>query len=342
MIQFINRNKHKFIMVVFLAFLVLILSGCRTNSEVWYNKIYLNGWEGYGAEFQFVEFNAKTKEYTFNFWQALWGWPISVLSWPIAWICSHIGKALGNSFFWGILFTTLIVRTLAWPIYSKQNGMSLKMTLMQPEMNKIQRKYGNRKDPQSQQQMQMEMMKLYKKYKVSPLGCIVPMFIQFPLFLAMYEVVKRINATQIVNIDGVEVEVFGEFALANTKIFNFFELNTSFYDATLTRDKIFAVVLALAFGGLTLLSQKLSSKKPSYMKDYNRNKTVNAQQDQQQKQMKMMSNIMTIMFVFMALSSTSLALYWLIGAIYQLFQSFVGRKINELNYKKAQEKSSII
>lgn len=108
------------------------------------------------------------------------------------------------------------------------------------------------------------------------------------------------------------------------------------------QDKIFAVVLAVGFGGLTLLSQKLAAKKPKYLKEYNNSKSTNAQQEQQQKQMKMMNIIMTVMFVFMSLSSTSLALYWLIGAIYQLFQSFIGRKINERNYYKAQKKSSIV
>ena len=58
--------------------------------------------------------------------------------------------------------------------------------------------------------------------------------------------------------------------------------------------------------------------------------------------MKMMSYVMTFMFVFMSLSSTSLALYWLIGAIYQIFQSFVGRKLNEINYYKAQKKSTVL
>ena len=49
-----------------------------------------------------------------------------------------------------------------------------------------------------------------------------------------------------------------------------------------------------------------------------------------------------LIFVFMSLSSTSLALYWLIGAIYQIFQSFIGRKLNEINYFKAQKKSTVI
>ena len=330
MINFINRHKSKIILIAFLVLMLVGLSSCRTDTATWQAKPYVDGWAGYGQEFQFKDF-----------WEGLWGWPVSILSWPIAWICSGIGKGIGNSFFWGILFTTLIVRTLAWPIYSKQNGMSLKMTLMQPEMARIQRKYGHRKDPQSQQQMQMEMMKLYKKYKVSPLGCFGPMLIQFPIFMSMYEVVRRINATSVVNVNGVDVIQYGTFALKNTKIFNYFELNTSFFEASAIHDKIFAAVLALAFAALTLLSQKLAQRKPKYMKQYQQ-RAASSQQDQQQKQMKMMSIIMTIMFVFMSLSSTSLALYWLIGAIYQLFQSFIGRKINEINYYKAQNKSTVI
>ena len=332
MIRFINKNKNKLIMIVFLTVLLFTLSGCRVNSPVWYEKPYLPGWVGYGNEFKFS-----------SFWEGMWGWPVSVLSWPIAFVCSTIGKALGNSFFWGILFTTLIVRTLAWPIYSRQNSMSLKMTLMNPELTKLQRKYANRKDPQSQQQMQMEMMKIYKKYKVNPLGCILPMFIQFPIFMAMYEVVNRINATTTVNVNGVDIVQYGQFALENTKVFGIFELNTGFFEATASMpDKIFALVIAIAFGALNLLSQKLASKKPSYMKDYASNRVQTQQQEQQQKQMKMMSYMMTGMFVFMSLQSTSLALYWLIGAVYQLFQSFVGRKINEKNYLKSQQQSSVI
>lgn len=328
--QFFIRNKSKFLMIAFLGILVLSLTSCRTNTEAWNEKPYLEGWSGYSKEFSFS-----------NSWEAMWGWPVSILSWPIAWLCSNIGKGLGNSFFWGILFTTLIVRTLAWPIYSKQNSMSLKMTLMQPEMTRIQRKYANRKDPQSQQQMQMETMKLYKKYKVSPLGCIAPMFIQFPIFIAMYEVVRRINATSVTMVNGVEVVQYGKFALYDTKLFGFFELNTSFSDPEL-KNKLFAVALALIFGGLTLLSQKLASRQPKYVKDYQKNRPQTAQAEQSQKTMKIMNYVMTIMFVFMSLTSTSLALYWVIGAVYQIFQSFIGRKLNERNYYKAQKKSTVI
>lgn len=330
MTNFFYRNRHKLIFVVFLSILLITLTSCRMDSQAWYVKPYTE----YGKEWSDLWNGGK------GFWNVLWGWPVNLLSYPVAWMCSGIGKALGNSFFWGIFFTTIIVRTLAWPIYGKQNGMSLKMQLMQPEMNKLQRKYANRKDPQSQQAMQMEMMKLYKKYKINPLGCFGTMFLQFPIFMSMYEVVQRINATDSIVVDGtITATVAGKFALSNTKLFNFFEINTSFFEAVNIQDKIFAAVIAILFGALQIIQQKLSSRPPKYQKQHP-NANLGQKQDQQ-KQMKMMMNIMTIMFVFMALSSTSLALYWLIGAVYQIVQSQVGRKINEIQYYKLKEKNNL-
>ncbi len=325
MTNFFYRNRFKIIFVVLIAFLLVSLTSCRFDAANWYQKPYTT----YRNEWVELWNNGN------GFFNALFAWPVNLISWPIAWLCSNIGKALGNSFFWGIFFTTIIVRTLAWPIYSKQNGLSLQMTMIQPEMAKIQKKYANRKDPQSQQQMQMETMKLYKKYGVSPLGCFGPMLIQFPIFMAMYEVVQRINKTSfdVIN-SAVGVTYKSSFALTNTKLFGFFEINTSFFSATEVKDKIFAVVIALAFGGLQLLQQKLSSRPPKYQKKHpNQNAQAN-------KSMKIMMYVMTVMFVFMSLNSTSLAIYWLIGQVYQLFQSQVGRWLNERKYYKMQAEAN--
>ena len=223
MSNFFYKNKSKLIFVVFLAFLLITLTGCRMDAQEWYKKPYTS----YGNEW------VQLWDGGSGFWDTIWGWPITLISYPIGWLCSSIGKALGNSFFWGIFFTTIIVRTIAWPIYGKQNGMSLKMQLMQPEIDKIQRKYAQKKDPQSQQRMQMEIGNVYKKYKMNPLGCLGPMLLQFPLFMSMYEVVQRVNATTTEVVDGAtSVTYAGKFALANTKIFGFFEMNTSFFEAT--------------------------------------------------------------------------------------------------------------
>ena len=88
----------------------------------------------------------------------------------------------------------MLVRTVAWPIYAKTNDMSLKMSLMQPELQAIQDKYATRQDERSKQMQQMEMAQLYKKYKVGIGGCLMP-FLQFPIFMAIYRAVSRIPYT---------------------------------------------------------------------------------------------------------------------------------------------------
>ncbi len=67
-----------------------------------------------------------------------------------------------------------------------------KMNLAQPDMQRVQAKYATKKDPQSQQQMQMEMMQVYKKHGINAFGCLMP-FLQMPIFIAMYAVVRRIT-----------------------------------------------------------------------------------------------------------------------------------------------------
>lgn len=320
---FFNKKINKVCLLCFLFLFVMGITSCRQGN--WAETTYTT----WAAEFTGFS----------NFWTAMWGWPIAILSYPIAWLCSNIGHALGNSFAWGIFFTTLIVRTLAWPIYSKQSSMNLKMQVMQPELNKIQRKYANRTDPESKQRMNMETMALYKKNHFSPVGCMVMTFLQFPIFMSMYEVVRRINLTTSTVLENGVATVIqsGKFALADTRLFGLFELNTSFTSATEIKDKIFVVVLALVYGAVTFISQKLASKKPSYQKNLPNVSGANGANNQAQ-QMQTMNKVMTVMFVLFALTSASLAFYWLIGGLYQMLQTYIGRKANEKQYYKMKNK----
>ncbi len=315
--SFFYRNGKKMTVMLLLSVLLLSLSGCRGGE--WNQRIYTT----WSAEWNFT-----------SFWDGLFGWPIAILSYPFAWLCSSIGKLLGNSYVWGIIFTTLIVRTIAWPIYSKQNGTTVSMQIMQPEIDKVQRKYQGRTDPESRQRLSQEINAIYKKYKFNPFGCVITMLLQFPIFVSMYEVVRRINLTTVTTLDGGVSTIVerGPLALMNTKLFNYFDLTVGFTDATTTHDKIFVVVVALIYAGVTFLSQKLAQRKPSYQRNIP-NKAPTKGQDQQQ-MMKTMNNVMIIMFFVMCLSSASLGIYWLVGGVYQIFQSQVGRKLNEKRYYK--------
>src|SRR5690554_4522493 len=118
-----------------------------------------------------------------------WDWVFII---PVAFIMQLFSGLLFNSFAFGILMATIIIRTLAWPIYARSNDLSLRMAVAQPDLNRIQQKYATRQDPVSKQKMQLEIMQVYKKHRISILGCFTPL-LQMPLFLAVYQTVHRIT-----------------------------------------------------------------------------------------------------------------------------------------------------
>ena len=77
----------------------------------------------------------------------------------------------------------------------------------------------------------------------------------------------------------------------------------------------------------------LSSKKLSYQKNI-----PNPNSDQMAKQMRFMNMFMVIMMVFMSFGSNSLALYWLIGNLYSIFQQQINRRLSEKKYYKMKDR----
>lgn len=237
---------------------------------------------------------------------------------PVAFIMNFFATVFGNNFALGILFTTIVVRTLAWPIYAKSNDMSIKMNLAQPDMQRVQAKYATRKDPQSQQQMQMEMMQVYKKHGINVLGCLFP-FLQMPIFIAMFGVVRRITVEGGMYASGV----------ANT---NFLGINLANQ-----QDGIIGMVLAGLVGATMFILQKISMKKPSYAKNTAKH-NPNPQAAQTEKTMKFVSYFMVVMMAFASFQSNALALYWIFGNIYSLGQTMVNRKLNEKKHEALKQK----
>lgn len=87
----------------------------------------------------------------------------------------------------GIILITIGMRVLLFPLSHKQMQSMKKMQAIQPQMKAIQEKY--RKEPQKQQQ---ELSALYRKHGVNPMGGCLPMLIQFPVFIALYQVLMNL------------------------------------------------------------------------------------------------------------------------------------------------------
>jgi YidC/Oxa1 family membrane protein insertase len=80
---------------------------------------------------------------------------------------------------------TILIQLIMFPLTYKQLKSSAVMQKIQPEMKRIQEKY--KEDPATQQR---EMMALYKKYGANPLSGCLPLFIQLPIFLALFNALR--------------------------------------------------------------------------------------------------------------------------------------------------------
>lgn len=248
-----------------------------------------------------------------------WGW----LQWTVEQIAdftywmSNLG---GGYYFVGLIVVTVIVRTVGWPIYAKSNALTLNMQQAQPELDKIKEKYQGKSDETAQKKMQAETLAIYKKYGINPFGCLLP-FLQMPIFIAMYQVVRRIPVSDGM-INGVITEGVRDFS----------DLNFSFLwiEDLGGKDPLF--ILPLLVGALMFFYQRYSMKKPDYLQ----NKKFKSEKAQQsEKTMKMMSYFMVIMLVSIAVQNAGIALYWVVGNAYQFLQTYLNRRSN---FKKIQQK----
>ena len=93
-----------------------------------------------------------------------------------------------------IILFTIITKILLFPLTIKQQKSSKLMSLMNPEIQAIQKKYKGKTDQTSMARQQIEMKAVYEKYGSSPTAGCLPMLIQLPIILALYRVIYNIPA----------------------------------------------------------------------------------------------------------------------------------------------------
>ncbi len=116
-----------------------------------------------------------------NFGLAIdWGW-FRWFMYPIFWLLRQLFAVTGN-FGVAIILLTCIVRGLMFPIAQRQFASMAQMRAVQPKMKALQERYKDDKV-----RLQQEMGKLYKDEKVNPLAGCLPIFLQIPIFFALYK-----------------------------------------------------------------------------------------------------------------------------------------------------------
>ena len=112
-----------------------------------------------------------------------WGW-FYWFEQPIFALLHWLFTVIGN-FGVAIICLTFCVRALMFPVAQRQFASMAAMRAVQPKMKALQEKYKDDK-----QQLQLKMMELYKQEKVNPLAGCLPIFIQIPIFFALYKVLQ--------------------------------------------------------------------------------------------------------------------------------------------------------
>jgi YidC/Oxa1 family membrane protein insertase len=243
-----------------------------------------------------------------------------LLVYPVAFLVDFFSNAFGMNG-WGqigaVALVTLIVRSLILLVTIKSTMGQQKMQALQPELAKIQQKYPNSNSNQAEKQrLAQEQMALYKRHKINPLGQILVLIVQFPVFIAVWGAMTGAAVLSSDAVLGLNLS-----AGLGTSILNIVDWPN--FAGWWT-----AVVLFIMMG----LAQFISMKLPQWMQKARtknvKKLTKNPAQDKQAKQMKWFSNIMLVMIVVMGFSlPAAMGVYWFIGAIISVIQTLIMQTI---------------
>jgi YidC/Oxa1 family membrane protein insertase len=120
-----------------------------------------------------------------------YGWPgfrtiIRIFAVPVRWLLVWMHEHLHLAYGLVLVVFGILVRLVLWPLNQKAMRANMKLQEVQPLMKEIQDRYKN--DPQ---RMQQEVFKLYKEYKVNPLGGCWPMLLPMPVLFALFFVFQN-------------------------------------------------------------------------------------------------------------------------------------------------------
>ena len=201
-----------------------------------------------------------------------------------------------------IVLFTVFVKILLLPLTIKQTKSMKAMQDIQPKIKEIQEKYKSKPEKQTQ-----EIMKVYQEAKINPMAGCLPLLIQFPILIGLYNVLRN----------PVKYGVFTSLAAQKAADTGFLWMNSlSSPDKTL--------IIAILAGATTFITQKLTM--PS---------------DQQQGSMKFMTYFMSFMMFWWGISfPAGLALYWTVSNLFQLAQYYL--IMNPLKAKLANSGEGVV
>ena len=171
--KFTPRTK-KLLALMAIVTIVVTATGCTAPKDANGHIILISESTTFGEIFQ-----------TENWFSALFVWPLS-------WVLNKLAPVItvGGA----IAIVTVVVNGLL-AVFTLRSQMGMqRMQMLQPELNKIQRKYEGRDDQASKMRMAQEQQQLMRKYNVNPGSMMLVQFVQLPIIMAMFMAIQRAEA----------------------------------------------------------------------------------------------------------------------------------------------------
>ncbi len=234
---------------------------------------------------------------------------------PFVTTLTFLYSILGNNVVLAIVVFTIIVRLLTYPLTIQQQRSSKAMQQLQPELKKLQEKHKGDKEKIAAGQMQ-----LYKEYGINPLGGCLPMVVQLPIMLGLYQaIIFSLAATpyQLLELSG---------RLIIPGLDTLVPLQNTFLGLNLTQPPSPANVISFALPVLVVITTWLQFK----MTMPSTPKTASAdgsKPNQAQAMTQSMGTIMPVMYGFFALQfSVGLSIYFIVSNLVGIAQyALIGR-----------------
>ncbi|MFI6033987.1 membrane protein insertase YidC [Streptomyces sp. NPDC051315] len=258
----------------------------------------------------------------------------SFITTPVSWVIVQFHTVYGALFgpdtgwAWGLSIVSLVIviRICLIPLFVKQIKATRAMQTLQPEMKKIQERYKNDKQRQSE-----EMMKLYKETGTNPLSSCLPILAQSPFFFALYHVLNSIangDTIGVINQNLLEsaqkAHIFGAPLAAK---FTDSASDVSALDASLTSVRIVTAIMIVMMSASQFFTQRQLMTK-------NVDTTVKTPFMQQQK---MLMYVFPIMFAVFGINfPVGVLVYWLTTNVWTMGQQMYVIHNNPTPGSKAQ------
>lgn len=257
-----------------------------------------------------------------------------------------------------IIFFTLFVKILLFPLTLKQQLSTIKTQALQPELDALKRAYGN-----DNQALMQEQQKLYAKYNVNPLSGCLPTLVMFPVILIVYSIVRS-PLTYIAGLSSDAITRLAEIAKIDAKSVDMqLTLNSTFLkDPSLITEEVRTIMDGKDFVNMQFLGLDLGTRPWDVFTNFswsilplllipiltlatqyllqwysspNRGKKKNKNADPASRGMNLMLKLMPLLTFGIAFSfPAGLGFYWVISNLFSLLQTFL---INTFFVKKNEK-----